>query len=872
MRKCIVGRSRNVRISCKTDAYTGKACRKNMEWKIRWAENGFVYNSETIILSERVILLDGSLTEEETAARPHVYNDIHKAFSGSELSQSGTEQVTVYLAPSVYWMDDPKAMDTMQKREGYSLPFGMYITGNKLNIIGLSENPEDVVIAGNRGQSHACNGNYTMIHFRVEELSISNLTIGNYCSVDLVYPLNPALNYPKRTETITQAQLAMQQGEKLHAQNCRFVSRLNLLPVCGARRALYQNCHFESTDDALNGNAVYIGCDFDFYGNRPVYQATGTGAVFIDCLFRSKIKSSDGESHQYLTKEGGTVSLISCRYESNENVKTGWTKYPEISLKCYQYDVSQNGRQIVLGGENSAETVQLQGKKALEAYLFEQNGQPCANVGNLLGGSDGWDPMKVLKQAEGAGKTGIPTLLLLSADSDSVVSGESSVTLMARAYLFSYEICNEKVYFSVSPEDKPYVKLTQNADASCVVEGCSHEPEEREIVICACTESGLEAAAAVTVEPYLIQAPVFAETPRMVKTEKTIRLEYKFSSQERVDISEISWYRCDGADEDGTCRADREEGAVWDETMVPEGIVLCAVTKLNRPLKTYRLNAADQGKYIKAVIRPRVKGSLSGEAVSVIMEEPVGKNEVEKNYLFTDFSDLPDENDTRLRKGCWTLDCAKPEDIKADSASFGSWTMERKDSAWKYGRTGNGSIGIGLYQNTQGARLRYTPVAEHVGDMSMTVKADPAKTAGQGFGSAGQYMDFGIKFDTEKLTGYCLRVLRSKEASDAVSMALVEYRDGRSRLLTELQRTSCFLTDCTIKITLEGNKLRASAVTAVLQPEAKAEKGYLPKVELEAEAEGNPYGGILIWHTGTPGTGGWQNTTMLHSIEVTYGD
>lgn len=284
------------------------------------------------------------------------------------------------------------------------------------------------------------------------------------------------------------------------------------------------------------------------------------------------------------------------------------------------------------------------------------------------------------------------------------------------------------------------------------------------------------------------------------------------------------------------------------------------------------MNAADQGKYIKAVIRPRVKGSLSGEAVSVIMEEPVGKNEVEENYLFTDFSDLPDENDTRIRKGCWTLDCAKPEDIKVDSASFGSWTTEEKGSAWKYGRTGNGSIGMGLYQNTQGARLRYTPVTEHVGNMSMTVKADPAKTAGQGFGSAGQYMDFGIKFDTGKLTGYCLRVLRSKEASDAVSMALVEYRDGRSRLLTELRRTSCFLTDCTIKITLEGNKLRASAVTAELQPEAKAEKGYLPKVELEAEVAGNPYGGILIWHTGTPGTGGWQNTTMLHSIEVTYGD
>ena len=82
--------------------------------------------------------------------------------------------------------------------------------------------------------------------------------------------------------TSTQAQLAFQKGEKLCADNCRFVSRLNLVPVCGAKRALYRKCHFASTDDALNGNAVYVGCDFDFYGNRPIYQATGTGAVFID--------------------------------------------------------------------------------------------------------------------------------------------------------------------------------------------------------------------------------------------------------------------------------------------------------------------------------------------------------------------------------------------------------------------------------------------------------------------------------------------------------------------------------------------------------------------------------------------------------------
>ena len=133
------------------------------------------------------------------------------------------------------------------------------------------------------------------------------------------------------------------------------------------------------------------------------------------------------------------------------------------------------------------------------------------------------------------------------------------------------------------------------------------------------------------------------------------------------------------------------------------------------------------------------------------------------------------------------MDCARPVDIEINSSTFGSWEMDSSIPAWQYGETGNGSKGVGFYQNTQGARLRFAPVLKQYGDMSLTVKADPAKTAGQGFGSTGQYMDFGIKFDVEKLTGYALRVIRVKEASDAVAMALVEYREGKSSYLTALQ-------------------------------------------------------------------------------------
>ena len=57
---------------------------------------------------------------------------------------------------------------------------------------------------------------------------MENLTLGNYCCVDLDYALDPAQSVKKRTEAITQAQLADTNADKFHAKNCRFVSRLNL--------------------------------------------------------------------------------------------------------------------------------------------------------------------------------------------------------------------------------------------------------------------------------------------------------------------------------------------------------------------------------------------------------------------------------------------------------------------------------------------------------------------------------------------------------------------------------------------------------------------------------------------------------------------
>ena len=54
--------------------------------------------------------------------------------------------MTVYVAPYVYWIDDPAATDTVQKTEGYSVPYGMVVNSEYLTIKGLTGNPDNVVL------------------------------------------------------------------------------------------------------------------------------------------------------------------------------------------------------------------------------------------------------------------------------------------------------------------------------------------------------------------------------------------------------------------------------------------------------------------------------------------------------------------------------------------------------------------------------------------------------------------------------------------------------------------------------------------------------------------------------------------------------
>lgn len=808
------------------------------------------YQGETIQLSETAIYLDGSLSDELAAQYPYVYNDITKALSADALKNGTADKpMTVYVAPYVYWIDDPAATDTVQKTEGYSVPYGMVVNSEYLTIKGLTGNPDNVVLAGNRGQSHASNGNYTMFRFNCSgALTVKNITIGNYCSVDLDYPLMSELNQAKRTETITQAQLADVSGDKMFADNCNFISRLNLDPINGASRSLYNNCHFESTDDALNANAVYVGCDFDFYGNRPLYSSYNTGSTFLGCTFNCKILNVEAEPTQFFTKEGGTITAVDCVYNSNLSVPItmGWTKYPSDSLKCYQSNIVHNGKNITIGGEGAKETVDMTGKSVLNAYKVVSGGKTYYNTYNLLKGSDDWDPLGVKDVIAAAGQEAVATQLTIKSDVSEIESGKETASIGGTVnYFYGTNDTTQKITYSVSDEDKAYVKLTDNGDGTCKVEGTNNDDAAKKVIINASTESGLEAAVGITVKPSKLDAPEYIKTPVITNDgQGSLKVDYSLDLGSREDMSAISWYRC--TDAEGSNK------------------VLVAVTRNDSPEYTYKLTAGDVGYYIMAKVESKNIRSDYGTPVNTVYDKAIGVKDVRSKNLSTDFSNFPNTKQSEIKAGFWTVDYNRP----ADTESFGSWQGADTEEPWKYGTTGNGCVGAGLYEGTQGARLMYTPVEGTYGDMSLKLVVDPAKTAGQGFGSAGQYMDVLLKFDTSTLTGYGLRIIRTKASSNAVTFVLVKYDNGAVTEISDEVIASCYVTGCTISLKTEGNKLTAHVETPTEQLADQAAKGYPHVVDLTADIAANSFGGVAIQHTGT--TGGWQNTTMLHNLDITW--
>ena len=277
-----------------------------------------------------------------TNVKKNMFSSVNEALRQAERFSRDSVWTIVHIAPGVYWIDNPDDSAVRKPEPGEKTPYGMKVQLSRTRLIGMGNNPEDVVLACNRGQTQGADGNFTMFHISGDDVQVENLTFGNYCNVDLDYKRDPRLSRKRRADAIVQAQLVICNGDRYEARHCRFISRLNLCPFAGARRALFEDCYFECTDDALCGTGTYRHCRFTFFSSKPFYGTSPQGAVFEDCDIHSKVRGV-----QYLTKVSDPVTMRNCRWTSDDpDLVIAWTKKPNPKKLCLMEHCTLNGKPL----------------------------------------------------------------------------------------------------------------------------------------------------------------------------------------------------------------------------------------------------------------------------------------------------------------------------------------------------------------------------------------------------------------------------------------------------------------------------------------------------------------------------------------------
>lgn len=791
-----------------------------------------IYQGKTIRLGPNNFFIDGQLSDQEISKYKYVFNSVNKAVP--HLSNGTSESpMTLYIAPYVYWIDDPDDPAIRTSVNGMA-PFGLVIKCEWLRFYGLSQKAENVVLACNRGQTIGSQGNFTMFRFFGQGTSSENITFGNYCNIDLVYPLKPELNRSKRASAIVQAQLILCDGDKIVARNTRFISRLNLMPFLGGKRVLFDRCHFESTDDALNGTAVYLNSTLEFYSGKPFGGTSGTGAVLLNCDIKSFTNGN-----QYFIKLGGQIGVIDTRIISETATYVGWKDTPSQETRNYQYNVTFNGKQLKISKDFPASGVDMTGKNVLDSYRFIYNNDVIYNTYNLLCGNDDWDPMGikdiVLKAEKSSGKkyTMLPVQLQISPTRADIETGKNNARLTAKIRRFgNYDSKAEVLTWAVSPEHKALVELKVSDDGmACDVIPANTRDETIQVIVTASGKSGLEAASVLNVAPVMLEAPAFISTPKIInsgngKLKVNYRLDMRFDDQ-----SLVTWFRCTGADGSNP--------------------VEVAVSRQNKPLLEYELSQGDIGYFIRVSVAPKHLRCKPGKEVFAIMSNPVTASDVRSDpkVLYTDFRNASTKNQPDVIPGFWTM---RP--LESPAAEGRQIAAADNRDAWYYGEGTDGAANMtGLLQGRY-AGLLYTPVGKEFGDMKLSMTVVPFKTAGQGFSVAPLYMDILINFDTKSMTGYALRFIRTTKYHDAVDCLFVRYDKGIVSEISEHITTSCYRPVCEITLKTNGNKIMASARTQNDYSETPPRKEVLKEVNIECGINPDKAGGFGIQYYGGSST------------------
>ena len=831
------------------------------------AESMTLY-AKWVQVDEKHRLLNAYASAEELK-NPYVAATLQTLGTLSEDQRTLTlpEGTTVYVAPGVYWTDLTYKQGFPFDNSGFVIAepnIGLSILGNNLSFIGLTADPKDAHICGNRGEGGAnglgASGSwYTVVistGFRGE-----NITIANYSQEDLVYLRDPSQNMPKRINSKNHAEVMRGVGgtlDRIYFENVRFVGFLNMMAGFSPARSYFKNCSIQCTDDAVFGGNINVfeKCTFYFYGNHP--SAGGAGAGGINALLGCKVigmpqmTSTDLSFSKVSRGTGSTASSIYAIIDTEFLGRIETVEWENVVREDARHIVSNNtigeGKtRLVISPSQPQTSVTLAGA-ALNAFKVGDE----YNIYNLLKGADDWNPSGQ-DIAKWAPYSNLPYRFLIGATGKTMYSEqtglnnsavltpapspESSVDASQTVWSYDTGILNGEVNRSTG-----VITLTAKPN---------HTGAIIKTIVAGTLPSGISAGATLYIRPAPVSAPVLT-APAIAVNENFATLSYTLDQPGYKDVSTIEWYRETGP---------ATTNGIHIGTMKNDA----AGFFVDDPYREFALNKYDVGYYLRAVIMPKYEFSPANSPITVYTQRAITAADVKETSLYTDFKNLYFTKESNLSTtGRWFFDCVNDSEM-----------------SWGWGIGTNGADGIwGLQNNSRIPNTRFVFAQPgKYGNMSLVLNYSPGKVEGQGFGGNGAFLDIYIKYDPATRTGYGLRVERTPASSNATMWTLYQYNDTTQTALTTGLLTCAFMPQSTIVLSVTDNTLRVLASTQSERTPLHMEQDLPNAVDISwtdpsGALSANGFGGFgfRINNSGSSsyiyGGAGTNNCIMIHNVRI----
>ncbi|MCD8216135.1 MAG: pectinesterase family protein [Clostridiales bacterium] len=355
----------------------------------------------------------------------------------------------------------------------------------------------------------------------------------------------------------TQAVAIVTLTDRVIFNSCRFIGRQDTLYLKGASkgedvygsaneaRVYLKDCYIEGTIDYIFGNAtaVFENCTLNmaYYKNGGHYTAANTtlfniGYVFIDCTLTTEDSLSKTTANVDLGRPwqadgtypnyGSQTVFINCKMSEriedygfslwNDQTASNKIRYYEYGSK----DLDGNALDL----SQRAEYVKILTAEQASAYT----------VGNLLQGSDGWNPAE-LRNDDFPDTISAADVTLDTYETEIPIY--STCTL--KAYVLPVTAENREVTFSSS--DESVATVTDDGTVTGHKRGTA-------VITAETVNGGFTASAYVNVSSAETNAPVLAEMT-LNKYEEVypgdtlvVDYSYKLDSDNKADNSLIKWY------------------------------------------------------------------------------------------------------------------------------------------------------------------------------------------------------------------------------------------------------------------------------------------------------------------------------------------